>query len=278
MFPDGSASTESAWDAGDLCLIPGSGGSPGEGNGNPFQISCLENPLDGGAWRATVHGVTKSLTRLSDSSNVHVRSPALGDCPSPLPITSAPPITCVRSPALGDCPTPPPITSAPLITCVRSPALGDCPSPQPITPTHHQRPTDHSSKPPQKPGCTGRLHVNVSPIKLGGGNLSPHPSWRRLTPGNLSSRSELCLLSNDAQPLRREGVPCGYKQARCATGRLPEGPEELPSKADRSRCPGDPGDVQEGAPRSFLFLFLFVTKLTPRRTPSQTRRDFCHFL
>ena len=93
MFPDGSASTESAWDAGDLCLIPGSGGSPGEGNGNPFQISCLENPLDGGAWRATVHGVTKSLTRLSDSSNVHVRSPALGDCPSPLPITSAPPIT-----------------------------------------------------------------------------------------------------------------------------------------------------------------------------------------
>ena len=41
-------------------LIPGSGRSPGGGNGNPFQCSCLENPMDRGAWRATVHGVTKS--------------------------------------------------------------------------------------------------------------------------------------------------------------------------------------------------------------------------
>jgi len=40
--------------------------SPGEGNGNPLQYSCLENPMDGGAWWATVHGVTKSQTRLSD--------------------------------------------------------------------------------------------------------------------------------------------------------------------------------------------------------------------
>ena len=40
--------------------------SPGEGNGNPLQYSCLENPMDGGAWRATVHGVTKSRTRLND--------------------------------------------------------------------------------------------------------------------------------------------------------------------------------------------------------------------
>ena len=40
--------------------------SPGEGNGNPLQYSCLENPMDGGAWWATVHGVTKSRTRLSD--------------------------------------------------------------------------------------------------------------------------------------------------------------------------------------------------------------------
>ena len=40
-------------------LIPGSGRSPGEGNGNPLQYSCLENPVDRGAWRATVHGVTK---------------------------------------------------------------------------------------------------------------------------------------------------------------------------------------------------------------------------
>ena len=45
--------------AGDTGSIPGSGRSPGEGNGNPLQNSCLENPMDRGAWRATVHGVTK---------------------------------------------------------------------------------------------------------------------------------------------------------------------------------------------------------------------------
>ena len=55
-----------AWDAGDSGLIPGSGRSPGEGNGNPLQYSCLENPMEGGAWWATVHGVAKSQTRLSD--------------------------------------------------------------------------------------------------------------------------------------------------------------------------------------------------------------------
>ena len=49
----------------DLCSIPGSGRSPGEGNGNPFQYSCLENSMDRGAWRVTIHGVTKSQTRLS---------------------------------------------------------------------------------------------------------------------------------------------------------------------------------------------------------------------
>ena len=47
-------------------LIPGSGRSPEEGNGNPLQYSCLENSMDGGAWCATVHGVTKSQTRPSD--------------------------------------------------------------------------------------------------------------------------------------------------------------------------------------------------------------------
>jgi len=56
----------SAHNAGDLGLIPGSGRSPGEGNGNPLQYSCLENPTDGGAWWATVHRVAKSRTRLSD--------------------------------------------------------------------------------------------------------------------------------------------------------------------------------------------------------------------
>ena len=55
-------SKESACNAGDPGLIPGSGRSSGEGNGNPLQYSCLENPTDGGAWWATVHGVTKSWT------------------------------------------------------------------------------------------------------------------------------------------------------------------------------------------------------------------------
>ena len=52
----------SACNARDMSSIPGSGRSPGEGNGNPLQYSCLENPMDGGAWWATVHGVAKSQT------------------------------------------------------------------------------------------------------------------------------------------------------------------------------------------------------------------------
>ena len=48
----------------DAGLIPGSGRSPGGGNGNPLQYSCLKNPMDRGAWRATAHGVTKTRTRL----------------------------------------------------------------------------------------------------------------------------------------------------------------------------------------------------------------------
>ena len=58
----GSDGKESACSAGDPGLIPGLGRHPGEGNGTPLQNSCLENPMDGGAWHATVHGVTKSLT------------------------------------------------------------------------------------------------------------------------------------------------------------------------------------------------------------------------
>ena len=58
-FPGGSDGKESACDAGDLGLIPGSGRSPGEGNGKPLQYSCLENPMDGGAWQAVVHGVAR---------------------------------------------------------------------------------------------------------------------------------------------------------------------------------------------------------------------------
>ena len=65
-FPGGSEVKLSAYNAGDLGSIPGSGRSPGEGNGNPLRYSRLENPMDRGAWRATVHGVAKSRTRLSD--------------------------------------------------------------------------------------------------------------------------------------------------------------------------------------------------------------------
>ena len=56
----------SAYHVGGQGSIPGLGRSPGEGNGTPLQYSCLENPMDGGVWWATVHRVTKSQTRLSD--------------------------------------------------------------------------------------------------------------------------------------------------------------------------------------------------------------------
>ena len=61
-FPCGSAGKESTCNTGDLGSIPGLGKSPGEGDGNPFQYSCLENPTDRGAWWAAVHGVTESDT------------------------------------------------------------------------------------------------------------------------------------------------------------------------------------------------------------------------
>ena len=64
-FPGGSDGKESACSAGDLGLIPGLGRSPGKGNGNLLQYSCLENSMDRGAWQAPVHGVTKSRTELS---------------------------------------------------------------------------------------------------------------------------------------------------------------------------------------------------------------------
>ena len=64
--PYGGSGKESACNVGDLGSIPGSGRSPGEGNGNPLQYPCLENPMDGGTWYATVHGAPKSRTRLSD--------------------------------------------------------------------------------------------------------------------------------------------------------------------------------------------------------------------
>jgi len=65
-FPGGSDGKETACSVGEQGLFPGSGGFPGEGNGNPFQYSCLEYPMDRGAWQATVPRVTKSQTQLSD--------------------------------------------------------------------------------------------------------------------------------------------------------------------------------------------------------------------
>ena len=65
-FSGGSDDKESICNAGDPGLIPGSGRSPGEGNDNPLQYSCLENPMVRGAWWAMVHRVTKSRTRLRD--------------------------------------------------------------------------------------------------------------------------------------------------------------------------------------------------------------------
>ena len=65
-FPGGSDGKASVCNAGDLGSIPGLGRYPGEGNGNPLQYSRLENPMDRGAWEATVHGLAKSQTRRSD--------------------------------------------------------------------------------------------------------------------------------------------------------------------------------------------------------------------
>ena len=79
-FPGGSDGKESACNAGDLGSIPRSGRSPGEGNGNLLHYSCLENPMDGGAWRATVHGVAKSWTGLSISTGSRASCPPF-PCP-----------------------------------------------------------------------------------------------------------------------------------------------------------------------------------------------------
>ena len=73
-FPGSSDGKASAYNAEDLGSIPMSGRSPGEGNGNPLQYSCLENPVDRGAWWAAAHRVTKSRARLSDFTSLHFTS------------------------------------------------------------------------------------------------------------------------------------------------------------------------------------------------------------
>ena len=70
-LPGGSGGKASVYNAGQQGSIPGLGRSPGEGSGNPLQYYCLENPMDGGAWEATVHGVSKSRTRLSHFTSLH---------------------------------------------------------------------------------------------------------------------------------------------------------------------------------------------------------------
>ena len=78
-FPGGLEGKASAHNAGDRGSIPESGRSPGEGNGNPLQYSCLENPMDGGAWEAAAHGVAKSRTRLSYFTFTCLLSEPLGN-------------------------------------------------------------------------------------------------------------------------------------------------------------------------------------------------------
>ena len=73
-FPGGSEVKVSACNVGDLGLIPGSERSPGERNGNPLQYSCPKNPMDGGAWWATVHGVAKSQTQLKSCQSTKLKT------------------------------------------------------------------------------------------------------------------------------------------------------------------------------------------------------------
>ena len=69
-FPGGSDGKASVYNVGDPGSIPGLGRSPGEGNGNPLQYYCLENPMDRGAWQAAVYGVAKSQIRLSNFTSL----------------------------------------------------------------------------------------------------------------------------------------------------------------------------------------------------------------
>ena len=66
VFPGSSVVKNSSYNAGDAGFIPGWGRSPGEGNGNPLQYSCLGSPMDRGAWQAMVYGIAKNWTQLSD--------------------------------------------------------------------------------------------------------------------------------------------------------------------------------------------------------------------
>ena len=77
-FHFSSVSKESAWNTGELGSIPGVGGSSGEGNVNPVQYSCLENPMDRGTWRALVHGVTRIGHQLATKPHQQQKQKILG--------------------------------------------------------------------------------------------------------------------------------------------------------------------------------------------------------
>ena len=86
-FPGGSVVNNppaNTGDAGDWGLIPGSGRSPGEGNGNPLQYSRQESPMDRGAWWVTVHGVAKSRTQLSAHTHTHTHTHTLAPKAKPI--------------------------------------------------------------------------------------------------------------------------------------------------------------------------------------------------
>ena len=78
-FPGGSDGKASVYNVGDPGSSPGLGRPPGEGNGNPLQYYCLENPMERGAWKAAVYGATKSRTRLSDFTSLCVKLHGLSD-------------------------------------------------------------------------------------------------------------------------------------------------------------------------------------------------------
>ena len=91
-----SVSKESACNAEDLCLIPRLGRSPGEGNSNPLQYSCLENPTDRGAWWITVHGATKESDTNLQLSNNTWKIPVVPKCKLFLCNPTATPILAQR--------------------------------------------------------------------------------------------------------------------------------------------------------------------------------------
>ena len=71
-FPGGSVVKNLPGSTGDMALVPGSGRSPGEGNGNPFQYSCLGNPMDRGAWRAEDYGDTNRILQLNNNKIISI--------------------------------------------------------------------------------------------------------------------------------------------------------------------------------------------------------------